>query len=306
MKSNFKGIISALSSGIFWGLDTTLNSLILMSAPFILAYPRLISATLLLAFFHDLLSALILLVDLIVTKTLAPVLKKLKSRSVQFVMIAALFAGPLGMRAYLYAVENLGSGLAATISAIYPAVAAVLGAIFLKDALNLKGWLGLGLTISAISILGFTNISLGKNIIFGVLSAILCVLGWAAESVITSYGMKDDLEPRQALFIRQWVSSLAYLTFMLFEGDVIYSIQLVLSSSHFWMIVVMAIIGTLSYRFYYSAINQIGPVKATGLNVTYSIWAILFSLILLGGQWNWSLILCGILIVIGSALIVKE
>lgn len=306
MKKSVKGTLFGLTSGMFWGLDTALNGLVLLAAPFVLSNSRLISGTLLLAFFHDFISALILTVDMIARKEIKGIFKVLKTRSAHFVMIAALFAGPLGMRSYLYAVETIGSGLTATISAMYPAVAAVLGAVFLKDYLNKRGWVGLLLTIISITILGYSNLSLGNQILMGVLAALLCVFGWASESVITAYGMKEDVSPKQALLIRQWTSSLAYIIFMVFEGDILFSINAVITSSAFLLIFIMAAVGTLSYLCYYSAINEIGPVKATGLNVTYSIWAIVFSLIFLGGNIEIRLIICGILIIIGSSLMMKE
>lgn len=306
MKKNFKGILLGLSSGMFWGLDTALNGLVLTMAPFILADARLISGTLLLAFFHDFISALLLTADIGVRGGLKATVTLLKNRSAHFVMVAALFAGPLGMRAYLYAVDTIGSGLTATISAIYPAVAAILGAIFLKDYLNKRGWLGLMLTITAIGILGYTNLASVGSMVLGILAALLCVLGWASESVITAYGMKDDIEPKQALFIRQWTSSLAYLLFMFFEGDWMFSVQAVVLSPSIWLTVALAVVGTLSYLCYYSAIDTIGPVKATGLNVTYSIWTVVFTLILMGGEFDLKLIVCGLLIIVGSSLVIKD
>lgn len=306
INKNVKGIFWGLTSGMLWGLDTALNGFVLLASPFILPDIRLISGTLLLAFFHDFISAIILTVDLLVRNELRGIFNILKTRSAHFVILAALFAGPLGMRSYLYAVDAIGSGLTATISAMYPAVAAVLGAIFLKDYLNKRGWIGLVLTIIAISILGYGNFSLGSQVVVGVSASLLCIFGWASESVITAYGMKEDITPKQALFIRQWTSSLAYLVFMFFEGNIIFSISAVTTSSIFILICVMSVIGTLSYQCYYSAINEIGPVKATGLNVTYSIWAIIFSIFLLGGNIEIKLIFSGLLIIIGSSLMIKE
>ncbi|BBA92991.1 DMT family transporter [Streptococcus ruminantium] len=304
--SKLKGTIQGLLSGMFWGLDTSLNGFVLTLVPFILLDSRLISGALLLAFFHDLISAVLLTISLGVKGKLGGIGSLLQKRSSQFVMLASLFAGPLGMRAYLSAVELLGSSLTATISATYPALAAILGAIFLKDRLNKRGWLGLGLTILAVIILGYTNSTPFNNLFWGVLVVSLCVFGWAAESVITAYGMKDDILPEQALFIRQWTSSIVYLFFMFFEGDIFYSLTQVLTSVSIVLIIILATIGTLSYLFYYSAIDSIGPVKATSLNVTYSLWTVIFSLFLSGGNLEMKLIACGFLIIVGSSLIIKN
>lgn len=306
MKNSVKGMFYGLSSGLLWGLDTTLNSLVLMSAPFILSDSRLVSAALLLAFFHDVIAAFIISVDLGMRKQLPDTLRASRTKSALFVTIAALFAGPLGMRSYIYAVETIGSGLTATISALYPAVATILGAIFLKDYLNRRGWLGLSLIIASIIIIGYTNVSLAQTVLSGILAALLCVFGWASESVITAYGMKEDISPKQALFIRYWVSSLIYLFMMALEGDVLYSLSAVLSAPSLGILCLMAGVGTLSYLCYYSAINEIGPVKSTGLNVSYAIWTSIFAVILLGESIDQRLFICGGLIILGSTFMMKE
>lgn len=306
MKNSVKGMFLGLSSGMLWGLDTALNSLVLMSAPFISADSRLISAALLLAFFHDFIAALLISTDLVVRRQLSDTLLAMKTKSAFFVSIAALFAGPLGMYSYIYAVEAIGSGLTATISALYPAVATILGAIFLKDYLNRRGWLGLSLIIIAVIIIGYTNIGLVQKILPGIMAALLCVFGWASESVITAYGMKEDVSPKQALFIRYWVSSLTYLLMMVVEGDIFYSLVSVATSSSFGLLLLMAAVGTLSYLCYYSAINEIGPVKSTGLNVSYAIWTSIFAVVLLGESIEQRLFVCGGLIILGSTLMMKE
>ncbi|HFI0092888.1 TPA: DMT family transporter [Streptococcus suis] len=306
MKISLRGNLQGLLSGMFWGLDTSLNSLILLMVPFVVEDSKLLSSTLLLAFLHDFFSACFLTIDLSIKGCLKNTIQILKTRSAYFVMIAAVFAGPLGMRAYLFAVEKLGAGLTATISAIYPAVAALLGMIFLKDYLTRKGWFGLALTILAVIFLGYSGFSQIEELFIGSLAALLCVIGWASESVITAYGMKEDILPKQALFIRQWTSSLVYLLFMIIEGDVVYSLATVFSSQSILFIICLSVIGTLSYLFYYSAIDTIGPVRATGLNVTYSIWTVIFSLFLFGGQLDIKLIFSSIVIVIGTLFVLKN
>ena len=58
--------------------------------------------------------------------------------------------------------------------------------------------------------------------------------------------------------------------------------------------------------FYYTSIDIAGPVKATALNVTYSIWAIIFDIILLGNPITLKLIICSLIIILGSVLVSKN
>lgn len=44
-------------------------------------------------------------------------------------------------------------------------------------------------------------------------------------------------------------------------------------------IIIAAFFATVSYLFYYRAISQIGPSKAMALNVSYSAWAMIFTVI---------------------------
>ena len=60
-------------------------------------------------------------------------------------IIGALLAGPIGMQANLYAVKYIGSSLASSVSAIYPAVSVFIG-FLLFEAQDFKKILYLGLS----------------------------------------------------------------------------------------------------------------------------------------------------------------
>lgn len=308
MKSYYKGLFSGLLSGVLWGADTAINGWVLLAVPFSLIDKRLVIASLLLAFFHDFFSTLWLILMQIITGDLRITLSKIYTRSAGVIVLAALFGGPIGMQAYLFAIDTIGAGYTASISALYPVVAATLGSLFLKDYLTLKGWLGLLLSVLAIIILGYSQLQSPQNqVVWGFVAACICASGWAAESVICAYGMKDDLiKPNEALLIRQFTSSIAYLALIICSGYGWFNIYNVISRPIVLIIVVLALIGTASYLYYYQAIDTIGPVKATGMNVTYSVWAIIFSIFLLKGHWDTKLIVCSIMIVIGTFLISRK
>ena len=304
---NQKGIFYGLSSGMLWGASTALTSLVLLAVPFISTNPRLVAPALLLAFFNDSFSALLMTGLLVRSGDVKATLNALRSKNIGWMVLAALFGGPLGMRAYLYAVDAIGAGYTASISSMYPVVAAVLGVLVLKEKLPWYRWLGLLLAVLAVY--GVSQSSQEISVAtqpLGFIAAGLCVLGWACEVVISSVMMQTTLNSTQAMCIRQWVCSLAYLVFMLIEGDVIFSVQAVVSQPIIWGIMGIAVIGTFSYLNFYRAIELIGPVKATGLNVSYSIWAIVFSLLLVGGNFNWLLVVCSGLMIVGCMLVSKS
>lgn len=309
-RSNTKGIgiTSGVLSGLLWGLDTVLTGVILSKSPFIDTTQAILIAPIIGAFLHDAFSSLWMMLFSILKGEFVKTLKLLKTRSGKFVCIAALFGGPIGMAGYLLAINYIGAGYTASISAIYPAVGAFFAYIFLKDKLSMRGWIGLSLSIIAVIILGYSpSQDVTNNFIVGFLFAIVCVIGWSLESVICAYGMKDDeVSPTQALQIRQLVSAISYGIIIVPVVGGLGLTKVVISSNITPLIAGIALIGTLSYIFYYTAIDSIGPVKATGLNITYSIWAIVFDVAILGSAVTPRLIFCSILIIIGSVMVSKN
>ena len=302
------GISSGVLSGVFWGLDTALMGVILNKSPFIDTTQALMIAPIVSAFLHDVFSSVWMMIYSILKGEFIKTIKLLKTRSGRFVALAALFGGPVGMAGYLLAINYIGAGYTASISALYPALGAFFASVILKEKLNSKGWIGLSISIISVMILGYgPSTEVPQNFTLGFIFALICVLGWSLESVICAYGMKDDeVSSTQALQIRQLVSATVYGFIII---PIISGLDLtiqVATSPIIWYICVIALIGTVSYIAYYSAIDTIGPVKATGLNITYSIWAIIIDVVLLGGSITPKLILCSTLIIIGSTMVSKN
>lgn len=302
------GLISGVLSGLLWGLDTVLTGVIISVTPFIETQKAIFLAPFISAFLHDMFSSLWMLIYMILTKQLKQLTKAMKTKSGKYICIAAIFGGPIGMASYLLAIKYIGAGYTASISSIYPAIGAFWSYLLLKEKLNKRGLIGLGLSIISVIILGYSPEKLkGGNYVFGFLLALLCVLGWSLESVICAYGMKDDeVSPSQALQIRQLVSALFYgMIIIPIVGGIGITFDAI-GSNIAILICVTAFVGTASYMFYYTSIDSVGPVKATGLNITYSIWAIIFDIIILGNPVTLKLILCSVLIIIGSILVSKN
>lgn len=307
-KKNKLGISYGVLSGMFWGLDTVLTGFILRTTPFISNEKAILIAPIISAFLHDIFSSFWMMLFLGVKKELTKTIRLLKTKSARYVAMAALFGGPIGMGAYLLAISYLGAGYTASISAVYPAVGAFFSYIFLKEKLSIKGWIGLSISILSIIILGYTpGGDVDSKFFVGFVFALVCVLGWSLESVICAYGMKDDeINPEQALQIRQLVSGMTYGIIIIPIISGIELTKIVIQSNILPFIIITALIGTLSYIFYYRAIDSIGPVKATGLNVTYSIWAIIFEILFVGNEITLKLVICAILIIIGSTMVSKD
>ncbi|ANK62538.1 hypothetical protein AYR56_09985 [Loigolactobacillus backii] len=297
-QSEASGNVFGLTGGLLWGLDTVLIGVILGLSPF---KHYLVIAPLVATFLHDTFSSLWMLLYTGVAHNFKLLGQALVSRSGRFVMLAALFGGPIGMTGYVLAIHYIGASNTAVISAMYPAVGALFSYLFLHERLKLRGVFGLCLAIIATMILGFTTSETPHNNLLGFMFAMLCVIGWGCESVICSYGMKNDVLPDVALQIRQLVSAFTYAAIIMPLVNGYPLVGVVLKQPVIGLLVLTALAGTSSYLCYYRSINIVGPIVAMGLNISYSAWAILIG-IFFGNGIDFKTFLLAILIIIGSIL----
>lgn len=290
-------------SGLLWGLDTVLLGIVMAMSHFVQTDQIVFLAPFISTFLHDTFSSLWLLIYLIFKGELRQTVGRLKSRSGRFIVLGALLGGPIGMTGYLLAIKYLGPAYTAIVSALYPALGALLSYLFLKEKMKKSNVLGLTISILGIIILGYSPQGMPTHLLMGFIFAFLCVVGWASEAVVCSYGMKDDeLTPNQSLFIRQLTSALTYATIIipLIKG-ITFTLNTVLNQLTL-LIMLTALAGTLSYSFYYKAIQKIGATKAMSLNITYSAWSVLFGILLQGNSIDLKSMICGGIIIIGSIL----
>lgn len=295
-------MFEGLTAGILWGLDTVILGVALAMTPFVSTEEAIFLAPFVSTFLHDFCSSIWMLIYMGIKRQLSNVVKALKTRSGKFIVLAALLGGPVGMSGYVAAINYIGPAYTAIISSVFPALGAFLSYIFLKEKMSKIQLAGL-----LISILGVIGLSYApssdepRNIVIGILCALLCVFGWASEAVICAYGMKDpDVSDEHALQIRQLTSAFFYgIVILPVISGWKFTISLVPSAT-FGIILLSALFGTASYVMYYRAINKIGPAKAMALNITYSAWAIVFSVILLKSLPDVKSIILGIVVIGGS------
>ena len=163
---------------------------------------------------------------------------------------------------------------------------------------------GLACSIGGVIVLGYTP---GENVItnftLGIFCALLCCVGWASEAVICAYGLKDpDVSDEHALQIRQITSAVFYgIVILTILKGWKFTLDIAFTSTTA-IILLSALFGTASYVCYYRAIATIGATKAMALNITYSAWSIIFSIILLHTLPDVKSVICGIVIVLGSVV----
>lgn len=289
---NKTGISFGLFSGLFWGLGLTISAYIFSLynvSPFVVA------------FVHDFISIFILAVILLIKykKIDFKIFTNIRNISV---IIGALLAGPIGMQCNLYAVKYIGGGLTSSITAVYPAVSVILAIVFLKHKVSKKTIVGIALIIAGIFAQSYTSEQVNSFYI-GFLFALICAVAWGSESVLSSYAMSNNLTEIETLLIRQVTSFLAYLVIVLFNG---FSVSEVADIKLGGLIFIFVLSNMVSYIAYYMSINRLKPAKATGLNVSYVVWTVVFSAIFLGIGLSALVIVTSLIIMLGVYIIIKD
>ncbi len=301
-------MVTGLAAGVLWALDTVILGVALSMAPFISGKQALFLAPLVSTFLHDFSSSVWMLIYSGAKKQFKALIKALKSKSGKFIILGAVLGGPVGMSGYVAAIKYIGPAYTAIISAMYPALGAFLSFLFLKEKMRPAQILGLCASVLGAAALGYEpNAERPENFTLGFLCALLCCIGWAAEGVICTYGMRGpDVSSSHALALRQMISSVFYALILLPSlGGWSFTLS-VFPTKAFSVIAAAAFFGTASYLCYYRALGKIGVSKAMPLNITYSAWAILFSFLILGSVPNAKGIICGAVIVLGSLVAAAE
>jgi drug/metabolite transporter (DMT)-like permease len=143
----------------------------------------------------------------------------------------------------------------------------------------------------------------GPGFYAGVLLALAATLGWGAEGFLATSGM-DLLDPVVALNVRQLVSGLTYLVVVLpLAGG--YGLLLpVLTHPLGAAVAGVALLTTISYVFWYRGLNMTGVSRAMAMNITYSLWGIMFSALFTGLVLTANLTAGAALITVGMIMVV--
>jgi len=278
-------MIAGIIAGITWALETVILGIALAMSPFCSTEQAIFLAPFVSTFIHDACSAIWSLLYNTARGNLKNVWRALKTKSGKWVVIAAVIGGPVGMTGYVLAVNYMGASIGAVASAIFPAIGSVLAFFFLKEKMKWHQWVFLVATLLGVYGLSYSpNLDI-TNFWLGLIGALMCAFGWGIEAVILAKCLTDpEVTDEYALQIRQTTSALFYGAVILpcIKGWP-FTIKL-FSSGTGWLlptIAIAALFATVSYLFYYKAISQIGASKSMALNVTYTAWAILFTVVIL-------------------------
>ena len=278
-------MLAGILAGMTWAIETVVLGIALSMSPFVSSEQAIFLAPFVSTFLHDFFSAIWSCLYNVVRGNLPNVWKALKTKSGKFVAMAAVIGGPVGMTGYILSVNYMGASIGAVASAIFPAIGAVLAYFFLKERIKWYQWVSLILALLGVYALSYSPELDVKNFTLGFIGTLMCSFGWGIEAVIIAKTLKDpEVTDEIALQIRQTTSAVFYGIVLLpiLKGWG-FTVSLFTSGTG-WLIIIIitaAFFATISYLFYYKAIAQIGASKAMALNITYSAWAIVFTVLIL-------------------------
>lgn len=301
-------MVIGIFAGVTWALETVVLGIALASDFIVLSAEGAALAPLVCTFFHDAFSAIFLWVYLTVKGEAKEVLKVFKLSDFKWLLIASAVGGPIGMTGYVMAVNYMGSSVGAIASAVYPAIGGVLAFVFLKQKLKWYQWIFLALTLLGVFGISYSPNIAVSNLGIGLLGAFMCAFGWGIEGVILSKCMKNEgVKSDYALVIRQSTSAVIYGLFILPIFNAYKFTSQFFAPENAGVLAVIALAAlcaTVSYLLYYKTIAKKGVAKAMALNITYTAWATLFTVIVFNNfqLLNATTLGCGSLIVVCSVL----
>lgn len=275
-------MLYGIFAGILWAMETVVLGAAMSMAPFISSEQGMLLAPFVSAFFHDAFSAVYMWCFNGLRGRLSDVFKIFSSKGFKLLVLSSAIGGPVGMTGYVLAVNYMGASVGAVASAIYPAIGSVLAFIFLKEDIKRYQWIFLFFTLLGVFGLSYSPELDIKNFWIGLCGVFMCAFGWGIEGVILSKCLKsENINCEYALQIRQSVSALIYGIFIIPLLNA-WGISSELLKVHSTLLVVAlaALCATASYLCYYKAIAKVGVAKAMGLNITYTAWAMVFSVVI--------------------------
>lgn len=216
----------------------------------------------------------------------------LNSKPGRMMIIAAIVGGPIAGTAYIIALQKAGS-IVIPISALCPAIGAVLGRIIFKQELNSRMIAGVITCVIASLIIGSTSVTGGeinKEMIIGMLIALIAAFGWGFEGVIAGYGT-SLIDVEIGIMIRQTISGLVNLIILvpvlsLMAGDFSYAPNLIIGAltdmESLKFFIISGFFALFAFSLWYKGNSMCGAALGMACNGAYSFWGPFFYWIILG------------------------
>lgn len=217
--------------------------------------------------------------------------RTLNTKPGRMLILAAMLGGPVAGTAYVVALQMAGS-IIVPISALCPAIAAILGKVFYKQEINRRMAFGILICVSASFLIGSTGVgeSISPEILIGIGVAVIAAFGWGFEGCVAGYA-SAMVDPQIGICIRQLTSGLTNLFIVLpalglLSGEFGVSISLIgqafTSTPAMLWFVLSGLATFVSFTAWYMGNSMCGAGLGTACNGTYSFFGPFFCWLFLG------------------------
>ncbi len=205
----------------------------------------------------------------------------IKAKPGMVMAAAAVIGGPIATTAFVIGITKAGP-IAGPISALCPAVGAILGKLWFKQELSPRMILGIAICVSATFLIGTVNLTgdVPDGMATGIFFAFIAALAWGFEGCVCGYGT-SMIDSEIGITIRQVTSGLSNLIILI----PIIGLMSVSETSTFSIVaqaftdgtsmiwfVVSGLCAYLSFMFWYKGNSMCGAALGMSCNGTFSFW----------------------------------
>ncbi len=303
-----KGIITAILSGMFYGTYTAFMTLAMTKGvwgqwyggdPGLSAFAVVFLLSALGAATTDTCSAVWSICFAVAKGKLGDFFRCLRTKPGLVMVAAAIIGGPIAGTAYVVGLQQAGS-IVVPISALCPAIGAILGRILFKQPLTPRMMFGIAICFAASAMIGSTGLGgdAPPNLFVGIFFGFLAALCWGIEGCVCGYGTAL-IDPEVGITIRQVTSSLTNLIILVPLFAMISGVgPLDMAVASFtdggalpWFIV--AGFGSyFGFMLWYKGNAMCGAALGMACNGAFSFWGPFFCWLVLGklfGQAGWDM-----------------
>lgn len=314
-----KGITLAITSGICYGLYTAFLGVAVSKGVWADWYSE---STILNSFFvifvlgalgsaiNDTCSGIWAWVMMLIKGKAGDFANVIKTKPGMMMVACALVGGPFAGTCYIIAF-TMGGASIAPVTALCPAIGAILGRVLYKQELNLRMSIGVAICVCAAILTGWSGLSGATVNPFAFFIAFLAALGWGIEGCVAGYGT-TLIDYEIGIGIRQTTSGLSNLIILvpvlaLIGGDMGLGLNLIgtaiMNPASIIFFLVSGFFSLFAFSLWYKGNSMCGAPLGMACNGAYSFWVPFFSMIILGQAMDIFVWISAIIMIVGIFLI---
>jgi drug/metabolite transporter (DMT)-like permease len=225
----------------------------------------------------------------------------LRTKPGLIMVLCAVVGGPIASAAYIISLQMAGS-IVIPITALCPAIGAILSRILFRQKLNLRMVVGIAVCFAATTMIGSESLVGGFDSakFVGCIIALIAAFGWGIEGCIAGFGT-IVIDYEIGITIRQCASGVTNLAiffplFCFIGGDIGAAPRLLVQAfsdpAAMPFFIISGFFALFAYSLWYKGNSMCGTALGMACNGAYSFWGPLFCWIVLGlyfGQDGWGL-----------------